>query len=146
MYLTSEEAQEYFDGRLNTEVWEDATEENKEKALTMATRILNRLNYLGDKTDSAQENQFPRFADSVIPQNILDACCEIALALLDGVDPELEYENLLMVQQSFDVVKTTYDRSMVQEHIIAGVPSIVAWRLIRPYLRDFKTIDLSRVS
>jgi hypothetical protein len=145
-YLTIAEAQTYFDGRLNTEVWDDATEDDQTKSLTMATKTLDRLNYLGTKTDANQDNQFPRFQDATIPQDIKDACAEIALAFLDGVDPELEYESLLMMQQTFDVVKTTYDRTMVQEHIIAGVPSIVAWRLIKPYLRDNRSIDLSRVS
>ena len=171
-YATVEEATEYFAGRLHTEAWDDledtqavpevpadpladppivgspaiefAYNPQKQKALTHATRILERLNYAGDKTDTSQEFQFPRTPDTAIPQDVKDACCELALSLLDGVDPDLEFENLRLTQQSMASAKSTYNRDSAVEHIAAGVPSVAAWRLIKPYLRDPNSFTLVR--
>ena len=97
-YLDETEAQTYFDTVLFTNVWDSATSEERLKALLMATRIIDRLNYFGSKVSESQEHQFPRTDgsnyDSTVPQQIKDACCEIALALLDGVDVNIERENL----------------------------------------------------
>lgn len=145
-YATISEAQDYFDCRLGTDPWDCASDTDKDKALKQATNIIDLLNYYGCKTDEAQVNQFPRDADTEVPQDIKEACSEIALALLDGVDPELEYENLAMTSQAYGKVKSTYDRSLMRENVIAGVPSITAWRKLKPYLRDPYTVDLNRVN
>jgi hypothetical protein len=79
------------------------------------------------------------------PQDIKDAICENAYALLDGVNPEMEFENLSMVQQGYANVRSTYNRGISMEHIESGIVSITAWRLIKPYLDVSKVIQLSRV-
>ena len=151
-YIDIYEADDYFNERMNISAWEDATDDDgsegtsRLRALKMATKIIDRLNFAGNKAVSDQENQFPRGDDAEVPQDIMDACAEIALALLDGVDPELEFENLNMIAQQYSSAKSTYDRSNAAPHIVAGVPSIVAWYLLIPYLRDNKTVDLHRVS
>lgn len=145
-YLTIAEAQAIFDERLNTDAWDDATESNKTKALAMATKIINQLNFIGDKVDDDQANEFPRGEDTEAPDDILNACAEIALALLDGVNPEMELEALSIEQMNIDAIKSTYDRSNLPEHIIAGIPSSTAWRYLKPYLRDNRSVDLHRVS
>ncbi len=145
-YLTIVEAQAYYDTRLGTSPWDIADQVNRNKSLLMSTSIIDRLKYLGARTDITQTNQFPRSGELVVPQAIKDATAEIALALLDGFDLELEYENLNMVSQSFGKLKSTYDRSIIQEYKLAGVPSITAWRLLKPYLYDQLTVDLHRVS
>ena len=145
-YLTIIEAQTYFNTRLHTQPWDCAIDDEKTKALAMASKIIDRLNYEGEKTNEAQVNQFPRDADILVPQDIMDATTEIALSLLDGVDPELEFENLAMITQQYGTIKSTYDRSINQEYKMAGVPSMTAWRMLKPYLRDSQGIDLNRVS
>ena len=145
-YLTISEAQTYFNTRLHTQPWDCAIDDEKTKALAMSTKIIDRLNYEGEKTNEAQVNQFPRDADIDVPQDIKDATAEIALSLLDGVDPELEFENLAMITQQYGTIKSTYDRSINQEYKMAGVPSMTAWRMLKPYLRDSQGIDLNRVS
>jgi len=145
-YGTIVEAQEYFDGRLNTDAWDDAITGDKTKALEQATTTIDRLNFRGSKTSSTQANQFPRDDDTTVPNDIKNASFEIALAFLDGVDPEMEYENLSMISQGYANVRSTYDRSNVPLHIVAGVPSSVAWRFLVPYLRDAFSVDLSRIS
>jgi len=146
MYITVEDADAYFATRLNSEIWDLAEDTEKNKALITAGRAIDRLNFTGSRTDSTQEHQFPRYDDASIPTDVQYACCELAFALLDGVDPELEYENLNMVAQGFGNVRSTYDRSNKPAHIVAGIVSMAAWRLLLPYLRDPLHVEVNRVS
>jgi hypothetical protein len=145
-YASIAEGNTYFTERFNSDAWEDATDANKAKALITATRLIDRLNFMGEKTSSSQTLQFPRNDDSTIPTDIKYATLELAHALLDGVDPELEFENLSMVAQTYSNARATYDRSSKPEHVLSGIPSIKAWYYLKPYLRDPFSFDLSRVS
>lgn len=166
-YGTLDEADEYFENRLHEYAWFKASPANRPKALIAATRILDTLNYKGYKhtvqvlldaneaasdeemreQEAAQPLEFPRGADTEVPEAIRVACYEIAHSLLDGKDPEMELENLGIISQGMESVRTTYNRSQVPiEHIVNGVPNALAWRLIRPFLRDEEAIKLARVS
>ena len=145
-YETVTEAQSYFDNRLDVDAWTDATSSDKSTSLIQATKMIDKLNFKGEMAVSTQALQFPRDDDTVVPQDIKDACSEIALALLDGVDPELEFENLRMVSQGYANVRSTYDKDSPPQHFVAGIPSVTAWRYLKPYLRDVHAVDLSRVS
>ena len=145
-YLTINEAQTYFDERLRTEAWDDATDTEKTKALKQATKAINRLNYVGDVSVDGQANAFPRGGDVVVPQAILDACCEIALALLDGFDLEMEKANLAAISQGVGDARATYAPELMRPHISAGIASATAWDMLKPYLRDPYEIETSRVS
>jgi len=144
-YATYTEGDTYFGEQLNVTAWTGAEDADKTKALQMATNAIDRLNFRGEKAVSTQDLQFPRKDDSAVPQDVKDACCEIAIALLDGKDPELEYENLRMISQQFANVKSTYVATP-PEYIIAGIPSAKAWRFLKPYLHDHMVIDIHRVS
>jgi hypothetical protein len=97
--------------------------------------------------EAAQALEFPRGADTVVPEAIRIAAYEIAYALLDGKDPELELENLAVSAMGYGAVKTSYERSQLPiEHIINLCPSSSAWRLLRPFLRDSDALKLSRLS
>jgi len=122
----------YFEERLHTSPWDDATPADKIKALATATRMVDLLDFI-DLPDP-------------VPDDIKIACCEIALALLDGVDPEVEEETARVTSQRYVGISTTYDRSGVGDHVMAGIPSATAWKHLMPYLREDKTIKLSRVS
>ena len=145
-YISVSAATDYFSNRLNTDAWDGADPADCEKALNMATDAIDRLNFLGQKADDTQVLQFPRLGDTIIPQDIQEACAELALRLLDGVDPELEFENLTMVSQGYANIRSTYDRTNPPEHIVAGIPSVTAWRKIKPYLRDTRGVGVNRVS
>ena len=72
--------------------------------------------------EASQELEFPRGADTEVPEAIRRACYEIAHTLLDGKDPELELENLGIVSQGYSSVRTTFSRTHVPvEHIVNGV-------------------------
>ena len=82
-YCTIEYADEYFSGRLHAEIWGQADESTKEKALKQATRAIDRQLLRGRKTNPEQELAFPRHPDPEVPEAVKEACCEIALALLE---------------------------------------------------------------
>jgi len=145
-YVTVNEAQTYLNGRLNTNPWDNSDDATRLKGLCMATTIIDKLNFLGTRTDTTQELQFPRGGDTEIPNDIKFAATELALALLDGVNPDLEYENLSMVSQGYSSVRSSYDRTVKPPHILAGIPSINAWTFLKPYLRDPTHIDMNRIS
>lgn len=145
-YGTQSRATVYFNKRLNTRVWDEALYNDRDAALIMATRAIDKLNFAGDKNDSEQALQFPRGDDTEIPVDIEYATYEVALALLDGYDPDQEVETLGVLSETYSGVRSTYDANHVNEHIRAGIPSIEAWDLLRPYLRDPTQVRLSRVS
>lgn len=166
-YGTLDEADEYFGLRLHEIAWTGSSVSDRPKALWAATQIIDTLNFKGNKNavhvlldgnpdatkeqireaEASQPLEFPRGEDTVVPEDIRRACYEIAHSLLDGKDPEMELENLGIVSQGYSSVRTTYSRNQVPiEHIINGVPNALAWRLIRPFLRDDQQLRLTRVS
>lgn len=167
------EADEYFEDRLRESSWSTASASDREKALIAARRLIDGLSYKGHKhtvyevleqweegveldddklaeirvAELAQSNEFPRGLDSVVPEDIRIAQYEIAHSLLDNKDPELELEMLAVSSQTYGSVKTVYQREQLPlEHLINLIPNAIAWRRLRPYLRDGDTINLSRVS
>lgn len=139
-------ANEYFSNRLHVASWTQAPVIDRNAALSMATRDIDRLEFVGSKTDSSQELEFPREDDTDVPDDIKIACCEIALALLNGVDPEAELESARVTSDGYSSVRTTYDANSVPEHVYAMIASVRAWRYLRPYLREPANIRLNRVS
>jgi hypothetical protein len=135
-YCNISEAQDYFDdSRLNAEAWDDSSSEKQLKALKQATRMIDRLSFKGTKTYLDQINEFPRCGLFVIPQDIQIACCELALTLLDGVDPDLEEEDLGAISEGYSTVRVALDPNIRKDHIRAGVPSVEAWKHLLPYLK-----------
>lgn len=164
-YGTLSEAEDYFAGRLHESAWSGAQPADRPRALRAATRIIDTLAFKGEKApvyaalladpdatdaelreaDLLQELEFPRGSDTEVPEAIRIAAYEIAHSLLDGRDPEMELERLGITSQGFESVRTTYARNQVPiEHIVNGVPNALAWRLIRPFLRDSESIKLLR--
>ena len=166
-YGTLDEANEYFSNRLHEIAWSEADPADRPKALRAATIIIDTLNYKGNKyavyalletnpdatpeeiraAEASQPLEFPRGEDTTTPEAIRIAQYEMAHALLDGVDPELELQNLGIISSGLASVRTTYNRAQVPiEHIVNGVPSALAWRLLMPFLRDDDALRLQRVS
>jgi hypothetical protein len=143
--ITNDECDDLLAERLNVSAWDNASDTDRTRAILQATNIIDQLNYIGEMTDSTQEHQFPRGGDSDIPEDIKKACAHITLALLDGIDPETELEALSMVSASYSNVRSTYDRSRPPSHILAGVPSVTAWRYILPFIRQPEAARISRV-
>lgn len=141
--VTQDQATAYFASRLNSDAW---TEQPTQQvaALAQAHSIVNRLPFQGEKTVDTQEDMFPRYGATTVPQKVQDAICEIALALLDGVDPEMEAASLALTKQSMASAHTTFDHSADMERLMAGVPSATAWRLLQPFMPLLNTVKLVR--
>lgn len=99
-YINVADADTYFDDAIHASAWEDSTSDTKAKALVTATRSLDRQNWNGAKYQDAptQVLDWPRSGlvdsegdavdETTVPQEILDATCELALALIQN--PELQ--------------------------------------------------------
>lgn len=166
-YVEVSQAEDYFAGRLDSDSWDVASEQDKAKALLKATRCIDCLNFAGVRTadflalqaqgcrarrqplapsNSLQPLEFPRDGATVIPQEIYIACCEIAYALLDGVDPELELQNINTTQHGFASLQETYNSNIVNIAFRHGIPSVTAWTYLVPFLLDPMTIRTTRGS
>lgn len=165
-YGTIVEAANYFANRLHEHAWSESTPTDRVRGLIAATRVIDQLNFKGCKAsvyalkqttscptddeirdaEASQALEFPRGADISVPLVIRLACYEIAHSLLDGKDPEIELENLGITTQGVVSVRTTYNRDTVPvEHLVNHIPSSLAWRWLKPFLRDGDAIRLSRV-
>lgn len=142
-YVSVSEAENYFASRLRTDDWDNADLKDRNKALIMATRDIDRLAFAGTKNS---ELEFPRDDSDIVPQEIKIACCEIALQHLSGVDMEFEFDNLTVLDQQIDSVRDTYVRTFVDEARRAGINSSIAWTYIKPFLLDPRSFNLCRVS
>ena len=129
-YIDVAGANEYFGRRLHAEVWEQADESTKEKALRQATRSIDRMPLRGRKTDLHQPLAFPRYPDTEIPEAVKEACCEEALAILESGNSQrrkLQREGV----QSFTL------GNMSETYIAGagkGLLSQEAKELLRPWL------------
>jgi hypothetical protein len=97
-YLDESEIDEYAAAAIgdNADAWRDAEDDVKARAAVSATRLIDRLTWLGAKTASDQTNEFPRtsltYADGsavpsdTVPQRLLDADAELAMALVNDAD------------------------------------------------------------
>ncbi len=143
-YIVVVDAQEYFDDRLNSEAWDEATDTDKLKALKTATRLINNLRFIGKKLDPDQPNEFPRIGQTAVPTAIEEATCELALVLLDQVDPNMEIENTAISGENYAMARSSYNRDFVMAHVRNGIPSSEAWARLVPYLTDPLTLRLVR--
>jgi hypothetical protein len=149
-YDTYVNADLYFAERLHVQSWTGSTVAQKTIALTEASARIDRLRFIGEKVDDDQALEFPRYEDDtedlIDDDDITIACYEVAYALLDGVDPDLELENLAVSARGISSARTTYDRGEAPEHFAAGIPSAYAWSFLRPFLRPSGTVKIRRVS
>lgn len=96
-YVSLEDAEAYLDAQIAATTWQASTDDDqKGRAIVSATRFIDRLEWQGEKSDPYQEHQFPRtgltYADGsevpsdAVPQQVLDATCELAALMIDGTD------------------------------------------------------------
>ena len=119
-YANAADGDAYHDGHLYATAWAAATLANREKALVMATRLIDaEYQFDGVKTTTAQALQWPReecrdvdgeyvIAGNVVPKAVMDATCEMAreLLIVDRTSaPEgegLKYDNTGTTQRGYD--------------------------------------------
>ena len=95
--------------------------------------------------DASQTLEFPRGQDTEVPQEIKWATYEIALALIEGFDPEDAADRMNVRSQAYSAVRTTYDNgSDMVEYLVYGIPTARVWQWLLPYLTDSRIIRLRR--
>ena len=135
-YATLAEADTYLECVLNKDAWELTTDARRTTALAQATNNIRALNV----PDFSDVTLYP-----TVPQNIIDATTEIALKLLEGYDPEFELEQSRVKSQTFDRIKQVNKEGEISLHIIAGVASSTAFRILLQYLPNPTTVRLDRL-
>lgn len=96
VYADLATANDYLAAQISAATWNDAgtTDEQRSQALVSMTRTLDRQRWVGTQTDGYETHAWPRsgvfYPDGtpvdpgLVPQAIIDACCEGAAQLLDG--------------------------------------------------------------
>jgi hypothetical protein len=100
-YVDVEEAEVYFETRLDVPAWHNADEEDRESALVTATQLIDELAFKGSMTSLSQSLAWPRVnvtyysqkagqlvdvANNVVPKEVKTAVFEQALHLLTNQD------------------------------------------------------------
>ena len=137
----------YFEQRLHSKGFKSASQTDRQKALSMATQIVDSLNFTGSKTTEDQPLEFPRCGLTSEPIDIQVATYEIADSILKGDIAETKLEELGITSAGYSSVRMTYNRSNTPlDHYMNGVPNYSAWLRLKPYLRDQDHIRLNRVT
>lgn len=153
-YANAADGDAYHDGHLYATAWTAATLANKEKALVMATRLIDaEYQFGGVKATEAQALQWPRrqcripdeedeLASDFVPKAVMGATCEMARELLivdRTTAPEgegLKYDNTGTTQRGYDKQDKRPVISHVAQAMLAKLGSLLtsgsgAVRLLR---------------
>jgi hypothetical protein len=165
-YANATDADAYHDGHLYASTWNAAITANKEKALVLATRLIDSsYQFNGWKTKSTQALQWPRegaidpdrktlklsplsnvfgpfFEADKMPKALVDATCEMAREVLttDRTDaPDGEGIVQVSLVGSVTVIFDKHDRQPVIPHLAQSMLSKLG-ALIRSTQRTAKLI------
>jgi hypothetical protein len=157
-YANAADGDAYHDGHFYPTAWPGATTANKEKALVMATRLIDaHYQFNGRKTSTEQALQWPRdgaidpdrsdtrlsalsnsigpyFDSDEVPKALVDATCEMARELLiaDRTDaPDGEGVAQISLVGAVTIVFDKKDRQPVISHVAQSLLAKLG-TLIRP--------------
>lgn len=146
-FVTLAEANTYMEARLNSTLWDAATDDSKNRSLVEATRELCNLTWQGYAADDSQALVWPRewvtdpdsptldyYESTEIPTRLKNATCELAfqfikagttdVAALDSTDG--------VVRKKVDVLETEYAEPWARSRGLNRYPRVMAF--IRPLL------------
>ena len=150
---TIEAAESYFANDPRAAAWLNLTDDQKAWYLARATKIIDALPLSGRKymLDGSQERQFPReyregydmnelTGIAEVPQAVLDACCEEALAIyLQGTSGRRALQEQGVKSFSLGKLSETFADGAADKY--HGLLSADAYRLISKYIaRSFPII------
>jgi hypothetical protein len=136
----------YFAERLNSSAW---TGDDKEKALKHATRLIDQLPLVDSKYDESQARAFPRSCDTdgEVPDEVSQACCEVALALLQGKLLDTMEDGVGVAAERTGDASVEYEDgrgAMALSDESSGLGSVMAARMLAPWITD-DSVDITRV-
>lgn len=124
-YITLAEANTYFADRLGIDAWTNATDDNKNKALLMACKIIDDQQYDGRPVSIVQSSAFPRYGLSnrqkqllpslSIPDDVKYAQAEQAASILsdystfDASSERLQLQREGVTKMEIGDYKETYN-------------------------------------
>jgi len=145
VYADLDTADLYAGAALHGTTYRDASNDDKGRALTTATRTLDRQRWKGVKTDELQTLAWPRTNTGVegvdvdeVPLNIINASIELAFALLDGSEVQNQ-------QTTAERVRSMSAGSVSISHF-RGIDNptrfpLIVQELIRDYLAGSLGVD-----
>lgn len=145
-YVSVANADAYFVGRYGADVWTAAITADKEAALKTATLRIDSMGLLGKKKVAEQVLEFPRcysafvdneateVCDSDVLPNVLRACYEEALAVLEGKTVSKRIRLQEEGVKSFRAGNTAEVYTGGVGHRTLTSPEAVAF--LRPYVRS----------
>jgi hypothetical protein len=128
-----DDADEFFNNRLTNTYWSNASDDDKIKALNMAIRAINQLNFDEDLIDDDY--------DSIV----FEAACLIAVKYLEGYEVDQIRENQTVVSQTYSNVKEIKN-NVALDYYSAGIVSAEAWDLLIPYFKNSTQVRLNKVT
>lgn len=138
----------YFAQKVGAEKFTTATPEAQNAALCHATRHMNTLAYSGLKIDIESEYEFPRNDSNTIPYEVSCACCEEALAVLQGnILEKMQKDGVGLSGETIGDVQKQYKTSRMNAVLgeNRGFLSPVSLRLMSLWMRDDDTFIMDRV-
>ena len=126
-YATVEQADAYFNARINSAEWDEFTAEEKPKLLLAASDYIDfSYNFKGSKTDALQMREFPRTGiqgvdPSKIPDRVIYACCELALmagknSAEGGSGLDVDVKEMAETRVKVDVIEVEYDAGLLAKY------------------------------
>ena len=153
-YASVVEGNAYHDAHLYGSAWSSAKTDTKERALMMATRILDeRVNWVGRKATDAQALRWPRssvvdadgytVSSTVVPVTIKNAVIEFARLLID-TDTTAARDDEGVKSMKLDSLAIEYDKTDQKNAIPQTVREMVADYGVAPARGGVKFMDVIR--
>lgn len=133
-YISLADANTYLADNLFKAAWDDADNPTRETALRHATRIIDSCRYKYSSVSTT--HAFPLVGQTDVPNEVKEACVDIAIVLLEGVNPEELIEGLEIIKHKVGPIEMTKDPKAVAvlQHRYLGIPSFRAAQKLAPYL------------
>lgn len=140
-FVSIDDADVYFETRIDSKSWDDASDELKEDALVTATQIVDDHPWIGSAVSSSQALAWPRknatyyddrmgqeikLSESVTPDSVKVAVYEQSLHLLNNEDllagtvqtfESISVGSISISDSNNDVVRTSIKPNSVMKHI-----------------------------
>jgi len=147
-YVSLEQADAYLNAAQHGATWQAETDDDvKGRAIVTAVRTLDRQRWKGERNpdDSPTHSlEWPRIntgvagvEDDVVPQDILDATCELALSLMDGstVQTEVGAQSKETSSLKAGSVSISYFKGAItQDKVNPARFPLPVQELVQPYL------------
>jgi len=142
-------ADAYFAERVGADGWAALDSAVKEKALKHATKLVDQCDFVLEKTDENQAREFPRNGETEVPDEVLQATCEVAFELeINSKIPTNMTKKAGIASESVGDTSRSYGPGGAGEvlGISSGLPSTQAAILLRDWIRDPRELTLHRTS